>query len=92
MNVVSNLKSAEEIVIKEKTVLKSLLPINFLLSLLIVFHHGFTRNVGYIGSYNPFEYGVITGIERYLYNISNVLCLCSTSSLLICFIELLTEQ
>ena len=70
MNVVSNLKSAEEIVIKEKTVLKSLLPINFLLSLLIVFHHGFMRNVGYIGSYNPFEYGVITGIERYLYNIS----------------------
>lgn len=33
MNVVSNLKSAEEIVIKEKTVLKSLPPINFLLSL-----------------------------------------------------------
>lgn len=31
MNVVSNLKSAEEIVIKENTVLKSLLPIIFLL-------------------------------------------------------------
>lgn len=31
MNVVSNLKSAEEIVIKEKTVLKSLQPIIFLL-------------------------------------------------------------
>lgn len=70
MNVVSKLESKEEVMIKEKSVLESLPLINFLLSLLIVFHHGFTRDVGYIGSYNPFEYGLIKGIERYLYNIS----------------------
>lgn len=50
--------------------LHSLPILNFLLSLLIVFHHGFTRNVGFIDSYNPLDYGVITAIERYFYNFS----------------------
>lgn len=54
----------------EKANLYNLNPVNFLLSLLIVFHHGFTRNVGFIDSYNPLDYGVITAIERYFYNFS----------------------
>lgn len=56
--------------ISEKRFLAILPQINFLLSLLIVFHHGFISIVRYNGSFSPFSYGLTVSIERYLYNIS----------------------
>ena len=50
--------------ISEKRFLAILPQINFLLSLLIVFHHGFISIVRYNGSFFPFSY------ERYLYSIN----------------------
>ena len=56
--------------ISEKRFLAILPQINFLLSLLVVFHHGFISIVRYNGSFSPFSYGLTVSIERYLYNIS----------------------
>ena len=47
-----------------------LTQVNFLLSLLIVFHHGFTTNVDFNGSFLPSAYGTTVAIERYMYNLS----------------------
>lgn len=44
--------------ISEKRFLAILPQINFLLSLLIVFHHGFISIVRYNGSFFPFSYGL----------------------------------
>ena len=55
--------------ISEKRFLAILPQINFLLSLLIVFHHGFISIVRYNGSFSPFSYGLTVSIERYLYKI-----------------------
>lgn len=54
----------------EKKMLNKLPIINFLLSLFIVFHHGFTSSVGFNGSYKIGDYGLTIAIERYLYNLS----------------------
>lgn len=54
----------------EKQILTRLPHLNFLLSLLIVFHHGFTMPVGFNGSYSPVSYGLTTAVERYMYNLS----------------------
>ena len=54
----------------EQVLLKVLLPVNFLLSLLIVFHHGFTIDVSYNGSFKPETYGTNVAIQRYMYNLS----------------------
>lgn len=50
--------------------LSVLTPVNFLLSLLIVFHHGFTMNIDYNGSFAPSSYGMNMAIQRYMYNLS----------------------
>lgn len=54
----------------EQRVLKSLPVINSLLSFLIVFHHGFTRNVEFRNSFSLSTYGVVTVVERFMYNLS----------------------
>lgn len=51
-------------------VLSVLTPVNFLLSFLIVFHHGFTMNIDYNGNFAPSSYGMTMAIERYMYNLS----------------------
>lgn len=56
--------------IDEKQVLQSLPLINFILSLLIVFHHSFTSNVDYTGSYSIGAYGWQIAVERFMYNFS----------------------
>lgn len=45
-------------------------PVNFILSYLIVFHHAFTCNINYNGSYILTHYGFTATVERYMYNIS----------------------
>ena len=45
-------------------------PVNFFLSLMIVFHHAFTVEVGYNGSFALSAYGVCTGFQRMMYNLS----------------------
>lgn len=53
-----------------KVLLGVLNPINFLLSLMIVFHHAFTVNVDYNGSLLLQAYGWTIGIQRFMYNLS----------------------
>ena len=55
---------------RKNILLEVLTPVNFLLSLLIVFHHGFTMSVDYNGSFNPVSYGITIAIQRYMYNLS----------------------
>lgn len=50
--------------------LSVLTSLNFLLSLLIVFHHGFTMNVDYNGSFDLASYGMTLAIQRFMYNLS----------------------
>ena len=54
----------------EKLILRVLLPINFLLSLLIVFHHAFMVDINYIGTFDLFAYGGSIAFQRYMYNLS----------------------
>lgn len=54
----------------EKLVLGALLPVNFLLSLLIVFHHAFTLNVDFKHSFALQDYGYSIAFQRYMYNLS----------------------
>lgn len=61
--------NAQEI-IEEKQILKGLPFVNFILSLLIVFHHSFTTNVDFTGSYSIGAYGWQVAAERYMYNLS----------------------
>lgn len=53
-----------------KLILCTLLPTNFLLSLLIVFHHAFTMDIDYNGSFAVSTYSVSTVFQRYMYNLS----------------------
>lgn len=63
------MKSSNSKTIEQKFL--NVLPIiNFLLSLLIVFHHGFTRQVDFLGTNNVSAYGLTTAIERFMYNLS----------------------
>lgn len=55
---------------RKNYLLEVLTPINFLLSLLIVFHHAFTVNINYCGSFWPQAYGWTIGIQRMMYNLS----------------------
>jgi|GEM_PF-3511050 len=55
---------------RKNILLEVLTPVNFLLSLLIVFHHGFTLNVDYNGSFEPASYGMTLAIQRFMYNFS----------------------
>lgn len=64
------MKSIHHAVMTEQILLYVLTPVNFLLSLLIVFHHGFTMNVDYNGSFDPSSYGMNMAIQRYMYNLS----------------------
>ena len=54
----------------DKKLLIVLPHINFLLSILIVFHHSFTSPITCIGSFYPSIYGFTITIERYMYNLS----------------------
>lgn len=54
----------------EKKILSSLSITNFLLSLLIVFHHAFTTDIGYVGTYLPTDYGFNVSVQRFMYNLS----------------------
>lgn len=54
----------------EKKILEKLAIISCLLSFLIVCHHAFTKDINYIGSFDPTMYGTSTSIQRLLYNIS----------------------
>ena len=55
---------------KSNFVLSTLTPVNFLLSLLIVFHHGFTVDVSYLGDFSFSTYGLATSLQRFMYNLS----------------------
>lgn len=65
-----SIKVVNQIINEERSFLSSLPLVNTLLSLMIVIHHGFTRSVTFIGSYYVADYGKVTAIERYLYNLS----------------------
>lgn len=54
----------------EKTILIRLGITNFILSLFIVFHHAFTTDIDFLGTFNPFAYGIEVAIQRHLYNVS----------------------
>lgn len=54
----------------DQLILGTLLPVNFLLSLLIVFHHAFTVDVDYAGSFALYVYGISTAFQRFMYNLS----------------------
>ena len=56
--------------LEEKQILKCLPLVNFILSLLIVFHHSFTTNVDFTGSYSIGAYGWQVAAERFMYNLS----------------------
>lgn len=51
-------------------IIAELTPMNFLLSMMIVFHHAFTVNVNFNGTLNPFNYGMTVSIQRFMYNLS----------------------
>lgn len=52
------------------SLLHSLPVLNSFFSLLIICHHSYNRNIEFIGSYNPKDYGVIIAIERYFNTVS----------------------
>ena len=56
--------------LKRNPLLDNLNLINFSLSLLIVFHHAFTVNIDYNGSFSPKSYGFTISLQRMLYNFS----------------------
>lgn len=54
----------------KKRILTRLGITNFFLSLFIVFHHAFTIDINFLGTFNPLVYGLGGCIQRYLYNLS----------------------
>ncbi len=54
---------------KEKLI-NVLTSVNFLLSFLIVFHHAFTVDVDYVGSFSLFAYRGDVAFQRFMYNLS----------------------
>lgn len=54
----------------EQLILTVLTPVNFLLSLLIVFHHAFTVEVDYRGSFAFGAYSIDVAFQRFMYNLS----------------------
>lgn len=54
----------------EQKILNRLVIVNFILSLLIVFHHAFTLDIQYVGTFNLSSYGIDTAFQRYMYNLS----------------------
>lgn len=60
----------KSIIVKHDFVLDNLVPINFILSFLIVLHHSFTTDIKYIGTFSLTAYPPCVLIQRYLYNLS----------------------
>lgn len=64
------IKTPREINLKNQFILSTLIPTNFLLSLMIVFHHSFTVDINYNGSFEWSSYGITVSIQRFMYNLS----------------------
>ena len=66
----NNINRCHTAILNNRNSLEFITPVSFLLSLMIVFHHSFTVNVDYNGSFLPQSYGWTIGVQRFMYNLS----------------------
>lgn len=64
------MNNQKSIIVNNDFILDNLIQINFILSFLIVLHHSFTADIGFVGTFSLSAYSPGVLIQRYFYNIS----------------------